>query len=377
MEIYLDNAATTRPYPSVVQAVAESMEHVYGNPSSLHKIGLEAELLVTEQRKTIAEGLGCEPECILFTSGATESNNLALRGAAAVYGKRKPHIVVSAVEHASVSNTLDSLEAQGFRVTRVLPDSEGRFTSKEFLQAITEDTCLISMMAYENETGHRLPVSSVFTTLRKRYPHIIRHCDFVQGFMKDPTTVDLLAADLLSVSAHKIHGPKGIGALYVRKGIRLQPILTGGKQEKTIRPGTEAVPLIAGFGEAVRQHENKLYDLGKRTERCYTALESRLREMDGITINRFMEGTAYILNFSVQGIRSETMLHFLESKGIYVSSGSACAKGARSHVLSAYGISNDRADSALRVSFSGENTVEEVIALTEAVAQGQRQLIHK
>lgn len=377
MAIYLDNAATTKPHPAVVKAVADCMSEVYGNPSSLHGIGLQAELLVNAQRKTIAEALGCSAEEILFTSGATESNNLALRGIAAAYGKRKPHIVASAVEHASVNNTLDALEKEGFRVTKVFPDANGQFTAKAFLDTITEDTCLVSMMAVENETGHVLPVSAVFKVLRKRYPHIIRHCDYVQGFMKTAENVELLAADLVSVSAHKIHGPKGIGALYVRKGIRLHPVLTGGKQERGLRPGTEAVPLIAGFGEAVRQRHLKTYEFFKQAERCYDALEKRLCETDGIAVNRFMSGIPYILNFSVEGIRSETMLHFLESKGIYVSSGSACSKGGRSRVLGAYGVPDDRADRAIRVSFSGENTVDEINLLVDAIREGQKQLIHK
>lgn len=382
MSIYLDNAATTKPHPAVIKAVSEAMQDFWGNPSSLHRMGLEAQLLVDAARKTIADALGgrgnaLPPECILFTSGATESNNLALRGASAAYGKRKKHIVVSAVEHASVRSTIDALEEQGFQVTRVLPDGEGKYTSRAFLEAITEDTFLISMMLVENETGHILPVESVFKTVRKRYPSIIKHCDFVQGFGKLPTNAELLAADLISISAHKIHGSKGIGALYVRKGIRLIPTVTGGSQERGLRPGTEAVPLIAGFGEAVRQLEGTLPERNRKIQLCYDTLTERLAQIEGISINRFMEGVPNIVNFSVKGIRSETMLHFLESKGIYVSSGSACSKGARSKVLSAYGVPDDRADSAIRVSFSPENTPEDVLALTEAVCEGQRILIHK
>lgn len=377
MAIYLDNAATTKPHLEVIRTITNCLVDTYGNPSSLHRMGLEAQLVVEAQRKTIAGALGCEPECVLFTSGATESNNLALRGAAAAYGKRKKHIVASAVEHASVNSTLDALEAQGYSVTRVMPNSEGQFTAEAFLEAITEDTCLISMMMVENETGHVLPVERVFKAARKRYPHIIRHCDFVQGFMKDPTDVEYMGADLLSVSAHKIHGPKGIGVLYVRKGVRLTPITTGGAQEKSLRPGTEAVPLIAGFGEAVRQLTGTFGDRKGKAILCYKTLMRQLEGMEGISINRFMDGVSYIANFSVKGIRSETMLHFLESKGIYVSSGSACSKGARSRVLSAYGVPDDIADSAIRVSFSHENTPNDVYALTKAIAEGQRTLIHK
>ena len=376
MEIYLDNAATTKPSAAVIEAVTHCMSEVYGNPSSLHRVGLDAQLLMDDARKAIASALGCDVGCILFTSGATESSNLALRGAAAAYGKRRPHIITSGVEHASVHSTMDALEAQGFRVTRILPNADGEFDAKDFINAVTEDTCLVSMMLTENETGRILPVQRAFRTIKKRFPDVITHCDAVQAFMKLPVRVSDLNADLISVSAHKIHGPKGVGALYIRKGVRLIPIVTGGKQERSLRPGTEAMPLIAGFGAAVREMQGTISARYAHAVQLRDHLLARLAELDGISINSSQEGTPYIVNFSVKGIRSEIMLHFLESKGIYVSSGSACSKGAKSHVLSAYGISDDRADSALRISFSKQTTEEELDALTAAIAQGQGQLIH-
>lgn len=376
MAMYLDNAATTAPSPEAIAAVVHCLSEVYGNPSSLHKMGLEAELLMNEARETIAQSMGGQPDCILFTSGATESSNLALRGAAAVYGKRKKHIVTSAVEHASVRNTIDALEAAGFEVTRIFPNAKGEFDPKYFLDAITEQTCFVSMMLTENETGRILPVQKVFRNVKKIFPEVITHCDAVQAFMKIPFKINDLCADLVSVSAHKIHGPKGVGALYIRKGIRLAPIVTGGKQERGLRPGTESVPLIAGFGAAVRTMMSTISDRYIYMQHLQEILYNLLNENPDIQWNSSPVGSPYICNFSVKGIRSEIMLHFLENKEIYVSSGSACSKGAKSGVLSAYGFSDDRADCALRVSFSKQTTEDELYVLAETIQQGQKKLIH-
>ncbi len=377
MAIYLDNAATTKPSTAAMEAVIHCMAEVYGNPSSLHRVGLDAQLLMDDARKSIASVLGCETNSILFTSGATEASNLAIRGAAGAYGKRRPHIIASAVEHASVRSTMDALEAQGFRVTRIMPNTDGEFDASDFINAVTEETCLVSMMLTENETGRILPVQKAFRIIKKRHPHVITHCDAVQAFMKLPVRVNDLQADLLSVSAHKIHGPKGVGALFIRKGVRLIPLITGGKQERSIRPGTEPTPLIAGFGAAVREMQPTIAQRYEKAEQLRAYLTERLSQLPDITMNSSGNGTPYIVNFSVKGIRSETMLHFLEGRGIYVSSGSACSKGAKSGVLSAYGIPDDRADSALRISFSETNTEADIDALIAAIEQGQAQLIHK
>ena len=379
--IYLDNAATTKPAESVIQKAEECMREYFGNPSSLHKLGLEAELHMKQARKIIADSIGAEPENILFTSGATESSNLALRGIASVYGKRnKKRIITSAVEHASVRNTMDYLEQQGFEVIRILPDKNGRFQAEDFIQAVNEDTFLISMMLVENETGRILPVQEVFRRIRKKYNNIILHCDAVQAYMKLPVKLRELQADLISFSAHKIHGIKGTGALYIKKGIRLTPLVTGGEQEKSIRSGTEAVPSIAGFGEAVRILQDSILERLEEAQTKKDYLLNLLSEMPDIIINSDIDknySSPYIVNFSVKGIRSETMLHYLEQKEIYVSSGSACSKGAKSGVLSAYGIPDAMADCAIRVSFSEETTTEELYQLTQAIAEGQKSLIHK
>ena len=377
MAVYLDHAATTRPAGEVIEAITDCLTHHYGNPSSLHRVGLDAQLVMEDARKVIASAIGAQPQELLFTSGATEASNLALRGTAGTYGRRKKHIVSSAVEHSSVRSTLDALEEQGYQVTRVLPRADGRFYAEDFLSAVTEETFLVSMMYAENETGTLLPVAEVMRRVKKRRSDIVTHCDAVQAFMKLPVHVEDLHADLMSISGHKIHGPKGVGALYVRRGIRLQPIVTGGKQERGIRPGTEPTPLIAGFGAAVKLMQPTISDRLSHVQMLHDQLILELRKMEGITLNSPEDGSPYIVNFSVQGIRSETMLHFLEEREIYVSSGSACSKGAKSGVLAAYGIPDDRADSAIRVSFSGETEPEMLETLLSAIRDGQRTLIHK
>ena len=370
MPIYLDNAATTRPCAEAVEAAVEAMTVNYGNPSSLHKAGLEAQLLVDKARKIIAGSIGADPSCVYFTSGATESNNLALRGAAGAYGRRKKKIVISAVEHASVDETASALEAQGFEVVRISPREDGRLYSADFLNACDENTFLISMMLVNNETGYILPVKETFTAVKRKYPDIITHCDCVQGYMKLPVKVNAMCADMISLSAHKIHGVKGVGAIYIKKGVRVVPIVTGGKQEKGIRSGTESVPLIAAFGAAA---EKLIPTIGERYERVGALkkyLLDRLSGIDGTAVNSPEDGSPYVVNISAEGRRSEIMLHFLESKEIYVSSGSACSKGQQSGVLGQFGIKDKRADSAIRISMTAETTEEELDRLAEAIAEG-------
>ncbi|MBQ8927731.1 MAG: cysteine desulfurase [Oscillospiraceae bacterium] len=377
MAFYLDHAATTKPCEQAIEAITACLREHYGNPSSLHRVGLDAQLAMDGARAVVAGAIGAQPESILFTSGATESSNLALRGAASAYGRHRPHIVTSAVEHASVRETITALEAQGFSITRILPDENGVFHAADFLDAVTDKTCLISMMLVENETGRILPVAETFRAVKRRYPHVITHCDIVQGFLKLPVKASALHADLMSMSAHKIHGPKGVGALYTAKGIRLIPVTTGGKQERGLRPGTESVPLICGFGAAVQYMQPTIDARFAQTQDLRRKLLAALSSMDGITLNSEPEGSPYIVNFSVHGIRSEIMLHYLEQREIYVSSGSACSKGARSGVLSAYRIPEKQADCAIRCSFSEETTPEAIEALLCGIREGQAQLIHQ
>lgn len=367
--IYLDNAATTKPCPEAVQAAVNAMTECFGNPSSLHRAGLDAQLIVDGARRIIAGTLGADSSCIYFTSGATESNNLALRGAAAAYGRRKKRIVASSVEHASVEETLSALEKNGFEVVRVSP-VEGRFRAADFVAACNEDTFLITMMYVNNETGYILPVKETFTAVKRRFPDIITHSDCVQAYMKLPVKPASLGADLVSLSGHKIHGGKGCGVLYVKKGARVLPIITGGKQEKGIRSGTEPVPMIAAMGAAA---EVLAPTIDSRWERV-SALRSRLTELlsgiDGVEINSPEDGSPYVVNISAAGKRSEIMLHYLEQREIYVSSGSACSKGQQSGVPAQFGITGKRADSALRISMTAETTEEELETFAQALREG-------
>lgn len=368
MTVYLDNAATTKPCKEAAEAVMVALTENYGNPSSLHKMGLNAQLAVDAARKSIASALGCEPECIYFTSGATESNNLAIRGAVSAHGRRNKKIIVSAVEHASVSETMDSLENQGYEVVRISPKN-GAFDAADFVRAADENTCLISMMLVNNETGHILPVKEVFGAVKRRFPHIITHCDCVQGFMKLPVKVSSLGADLISLSGHKIHAVKGVGALYIKKGVRINPIISGGKQEKGIRSGTESVPLIAGFGAAVEKLAPTVAERYERASELKAFLLDKLSAVEEVTVNSPADGSPYIINISMQR-RSEVMLHYLEQNGIYVSSGSACSKGAQSGVLAQFGVNQKDSDSALRVSISAETTEEELVLFAEKLKEG-------
>lgn len=374
MSIYLDNAATTKPCEEAVKAAMAAMTEYYGNPSSLHRAGLDAQLAVDGARKIIADTIGADPSCLYFTSGATESNNLALRGASAAYGRKAKRIVISAVEHASVEETAADLEKKGFEVTRVSPREDGRFYAADFINACGEDVCLISMMYVNNETGYVLPVKETFAMVKRKYPHIITHTDCVQAYMKLPVKASALGADLISLSGHKVHGGKGVGALYIKKGVRVLPVVTGGKQEKGIRSGTESVPMICAFGAAVEKLTPTINDRWERVSALRTYLLGRLAEVDNISVNSPDDGSPYVVNISAEGKRSEIMLHFLESKGIYVSSGSACSKGQQSGVLGQFSIMGKRADSALRISMSAETTEAELDEFVTALSDGMEKI---
>ena len=370
MSVYLDNAATTKPCEEAVDAAVKMMRENYGNPSSLHRAGLDAQLVMDKSRKVIADSIGADSSCLYFTSGATESNNLALRGIAGAYGKRKKKIVISAVEHASVDETASALETQGFEVVRVSPRDDGRMYAADFVNACDENTCLLSMMLVNNETGYILPVKDTFAAVKRRFPDIVTHCDCVQGYMKLPVKVTAMNADIISISAHKIHGIKGVGAIYIKKGVRVTPIITGGKQEKGIRSGTESTPLIAAFGAAAEKLLPTISERYKTAEGLKSYLLDKLKDVEGVSVNSPEDGSPYVINISAEGRRSEIMLHFLESKGVYVSSGSACSKGQQSGVLGEFGITGKRADSALRVSITAETTQQELDAFVEALKEG-------
>ncbi|MBR6385206.1 MAG: cysteine desulfurase [Ruminococcus sp.] len=373
MSIYLDNAATTKPCREAVESAVNAMTENFGNPSSLHRAGLDAQLVLDNARKVIASSTGAESENIIFTSGATESNNLAIRGICSAYGKRKKKIIVSSVEHASVDETLNDVEKNGFEVVRISPREDGNFYAEDFINACDENTVLIIMMYVNNETGYILPVQETFTKVKKRFPDIITHTDCVQAYMKINFKAGRLCADLISLSGHKIHAVKGIGALYIRKGIRLIPIITGGKQEKGIRSGTESVPLAAAFGSAVNRFSKDIDTRYEKVSELKKYLVEKISEIDGVEINSPENCSPYIINIS-QNKRSEIMLHFLESKGIYVSSGSACSKGQQSGVLGQFGITGKRADCAIRISMTAETTIQELDEFINALKYGMENL---
>lgn len=374
MSIYLDNAATTKPCGEAVSAAVDAMTENYGNPSSLHRAGLDAQLAVDKARKAIAASIGADSSEIYFTSGATESNNLALRGISAAYGRKRRKIVISSVEHASVDETASALEKSGFEIVRISPRDDGRFYADDFISACDENTCLVSMMLVNNETGYIMPVRETFMAVKRSFPEIITHCDCVQGYMKLPIKAASLGADLISLSAHKIHGVKGVGAIYIKKGVRVIPIVTGGKQEKGIRSGTESVPLIAAFGAAVDKFRPTIAERYERVSQLKAHLLEKIGGIENVAVNSPSDGSPYVINISAVGKRSEIMLHFLESKGIYVSSGSACSKGQQSGVLGEFGISGKRADGAVRISITAQTTEEELDEFAEALAEGMTKI---
>ncbi len=368
-EIYLDNSATTRVCEKSAEKVLELMTQCYGNPSSLHKKGLEAQREVAHARQAVAVSLGAQPREIIFTSGGTEANNLAVLGGAAASRRRGKRIVTTAIEHPSVLEPMRQLEKEGFEVVFLTPDADGRVPEEAVLKAVTSDTILISVMAVNNELGSIQPIEVLKKAVKRAGAPALVHVDGVQAYGKLPLRPEKLGIDLLTVSGHKIHGPKGVGALYVSKNARILPRTFGGGQERELRPGTEAAPLIAGLGAAAEE----LPDWGQaysRMEKLRDYTLQKLSGLEGVEVNSPVGGLPYLLNFSALGIRSETMLHFLAQRGIYVSSGSACAKGKQSHVLKAAGLPDSRISSAIRVSFSRESTKRDADALAEGVREG-------
>ena len=372
---YLDNSATTRVSKTAADKAYEIMTEIYGNPSSLHLMGMNAEKELELARKRVSAALGATSEELFFTSGGTEANNTALFGAA--YAKRRSgkRIVISSVEHSSVLEAAARLEQEGFEVVRIAPQIDGIIHSEDVAEAVNDDTILVSVMLVNNETGAVMPVKDIFEAARDKNDKIICHTDAVQAFGKLDFSPKKLGADLLSVSAHKVHAPKGCGALYIKRRVRIIPRQFGGEQEKKIRPGTEALPLIAAFGAACAEFD--VEGNGERVAELNSYARQRLLEIGGVVINSPENALPYVLNISAGRVRSETMLHFLEEREVFVSSGSACAKGKPSHVLGAMGIDRDRADSALRISFSKLNTKADVDALCEGIAEGLGTLAHR
>ncbi len=374
-EIYLDNSATTRTDPAVADLVLDMMVSDYGNPSSLHGKGLQAQIRMEEAQKQIAKVLGVAPETIYFTSGGTESDNTAIFGAAYAKMKHGKKLVTTSFEHAAVLAPFRQLAEQGFSVTWIDPDASGAVDPQQIVDAVDEQTTLVSVMLVNNEVGTIQSVEWIAKQIKQKNPETLIHCDAVQGFGKIAIPLNKWQVDLMTFSGHKIHAPKGIGGLYIRKGVRIKPLIYGGEQQRGFRPGTESVPLICGFGLAAEIAEKNRVQNYRHVQLLQQRLREGLSAMDGIRLNSPEDAIPYIVNCSVLGFRSETLLHFLEEKGIYVSSASACTKGAASHVLTSMGSRHDVVDSALRISFCHENTMEDVESLLLALQEAQHTLV--
>lgn len=373
---YLDNAATTRPCPAAVHMAVEMMESCYGNPSSLHAMGTDSARALSNARASVAALMGCDTESICFTSGGSEANNLAIFGAARAGNRRGRHIVTTAAEHSSVSGACKRLEDDGWEVTRIAPDKGGNIDARAVADAVRPDTVLVSMMFVNNETGAVFPAEQAALRIRKANPKALIHCDAVQAFGKLTFRAARTELDLISVSGHKVCAPKGSGALYIRRGARILPLICGGGQERGIRAGTEGLPMIAAFGAACRELDGGIKGHYERVRELNRYLRSRLAAMRGIVINSPEDASPYILNLSVPGYRSETLLHFLESRSVYVSSGSACSRGASSPVLSAMGLAPALVDSALRISLIYQTQQEELDLLVDALGEAMVKVAH-
>ncbi|RIW35731.1 cysteine desulfurase [Bacillus salacetis] len=374
--IYFDNSATTKPYKEVLDTFLKVQEDYFANPSSIHALGGRVENLISKSRKQVAGLLGIKETEVFFTSGGTESNNLALKGAALQYRHRGRHIITTRIEHPSIIETCEQLKALGFEITYLPVDSEGRVKLKDVKDAIKDETILVSIMHVNNEVGTIQPVQEIGKAL-KPYSKVIFHVDHIQGAGKVPLSLHESGIDLCSISGHKIHGLKGTGMLYIKEGLEISPLLSGGEQERKIRSGTENTGGIVSFAKALRLHYEKSREEPGSLRELNDYLRSRLSAMEGITIHTPLAGAApHILNFSVDGIRGEIFVHALEDFNIYVSTTSACSskKNAPSRTLLGMGVDKSLLDTSIRVSFSFGNTKEEADQLCDAILQVKKKL---
>ena len=372
MQAYLDNSATTKCSERAKNKMLQTLLADYGNPSSLHMMGVDAERYVREAQEKIAKTLKAEPKEIIFTSGGTESNNMALIGTAMANKRAGMHLITTGIEHASVAAPMEYLEEQGFRVTYLPVDKDGIISLEKLKEAVDEETILVSLMMVNNEIGALEPIEEAVRVIKEKNPKTLIHVDAIQAYGKFRIIPKKLGIDLLSVSGHKIHGPKGSGFLYVKDKTKIKPLIYGGGQQKGMRSGTENVPGIAGLGEAAEEiYEN----FEEKVDRMY-ALKQRfvegVQKIEGVSVNgkTGRDSAPHIVSVSVDGVRSEVMLHTLEDKNIYVSAGSACSsnKPAVSHTLQQIGLRKDLLDSTIRFSFCVDTTEEEIDYALEVLA---------
>ncbi|WP_318504126.1 cysteine desulfurase family protein [Bacillus sp. T3] len=370
-EIYLDNSATTKPYPEVTIQVIRMLTEVYGNPSSIHRLGQESRLVIEQARQTIADTLAVHSNEIYFTSGGTESDNLAIKGACLANSKHGNKIVTTVAEHSAVIKSIRDLKRQGWDVTYISAP-HGELDMDELEAAIDNRTVLVSAMLVNNEIGSIFPIEKIKKIIEQKKSPALLHCDAVQGYGKIDFTAASLGADLISISAHKIHGPKGIGALYVREGVNMFSLHLGGGQENGLRSGTESTPLIAGFAEAARlTHANRAENIAHMTRLRDYCIQQLITRIPSAVINSSKKGAPHIVHFSLPGLENQEVVKYLSSKDIFISSAAAC-KGNRSRgpaMLESIGLSRELADSSLRVSFSYLNRVGDVDALVETLVE--------
>lgn len=376
-EIYLDNAATTRVHPQVAEKMMDALVNNYGNPSSLHRLGIRGEQAIKEVRELIAKNLNCQPPEIYFTSGGTEGNNMIIQGVVENKKRNRMRIITSAIEHPSVLDVFTFYENHQIEVIVLGVDTQGHIHLDELEAAMNEDTILVSIMGVNNELGTIQDLKAIGKIVKAVNPKCIFHADFVQGFMKIPVDVRVCLLDALTLSGHKIFGPKGVGAVYIKKGIDIKPLLRGGGQENNMRSGTENVPGIVGFGEAIRLRKDSFSDEFEAIRSLRNTFINELEaKIDDIKINGDPNGSPYVLNVSFNRVRGEVLLHSLEARGIFVSTGSACSshKKEKQYVLKAIGLAEEYKEGTIRISFSKDITKDDVNTAVEAIAQAVNSL---
>jgi len=367
--IYLDNSATTKPCKEAVEAMTAALKEGWANPSALYDFGIEASRQLRAARNSVAAAMGAEPDRVFFTSGGTEADNWAITGTAKRYGKKNRHIITTAIEHHAVLNTMKELEAQGYEVTYLLPDELGRVTVDSLKAALRKDTFLVSIMMVNNEVGSVMPIAQMAKLTHRFAPDAIFHTDAVQGFLKVPFQAKSLGADLITVSSHKIHGPKGAGALYISPRLKsFPPLMFGGGQESGYRSGTEATPAIFGFAAACAALAPTLKTDIQKEQALLTHCLEALKDIPGVVINGAHEAP-HILNLSIPGVPIQNTINILQERRICVSAGSACAKGHRSHTLTAMKLSPENMDGSFRISLCRDTTREELDTLATAIRE--------
>lgn len=376
MEVYLDNAATTRVCPEAADIAYKTMLETYGNPSSTHTKGREAKAVLDNARKQLAAALDCAPGEVYFTSCGSEGDNWAIINGAESMRRKGLHIISSEVEHDAVRKSTDELKRRGFEVTMLKPESDGSISPEAVAAALRPDTVLVSLMMVNNETGAVTDIAAVAKALKKAKSIALLHTDAVQGFMKVPFSAKRLGADMITVSGHKIHAPKGIGALYIKTGVKIKPYIMGGAQESGLRAGTEAMPQIAAFGKACELAKASMNDATERMAQLRQYAAGRIvAEMPEAVI--IGGGAPHILSVSLPGWRSEVLMNFLEARSVFVSRSSACKKGGRSHVLEAMGLPAEVIDGAVRISLSRYTTKDELDELCSALKDAHDTLAHR